>query len=30
MTITNTVTVTSQSFDPDPADNQASASTVVK
>jgi uncharacterized repeat protein (TIGR01451 family) len=30
MTITNTVTETSQSVDPDPADNQASASTVVK
>lgn len=30
MTITNTVSVTSQSFDPDLTDNQASASTVVK
>jgi uncharacterized repeat protein (TIGR01451 family) len=30
MTITNTVSATSQSVDPDPADNQASASTVVK
>jgi hypothetical protein len=30
MTITNNVTVTSQSTDPNPADNQTSASTVVK
>jgi len=30
MTITDTVTATSQSFDPDLSDNQASASTVVK
>jgi len=30
MTITNTVTVTSQSIDPDLTDNQASASTVVR
>ena len=30
MNITNTVTATSQSVDPDPVDNQASASTVVK
>jgi uncharacterized repeat protein (TIGR01451 family) len=30
MTITNTVTVTSQSVDPDLSDNQASASTVAK
>jgi uncharacterized repeat protein (TIGR01451 family) len=30
MTITNTVSATSQSVDPDPPDNQASASTIVK